>query len=187
MHAELLPEIRQIHHDRLHRHLLIEVAQRCPARGLIADLDHPFQRPIHFDRSTCPIHCLEGVLEASAIARPLANLDVRQQTEERPTPVSPAPCVRQVKTSVAGERQALRHIANHVAPYLFGGQLPDHGPGKRLDICGTSFLDPPMPILDRRETEMNHFMGEFPVATKVVFRNLLSDHDAAMRSAVTEA
>ena len=56
--------------------------------------------------------------------------------------------MRVIQPAIARRRQALGHVAEHVAPDLFCGQLSGLRAGDRLDISREAFLQPGM--VDRR-------------------------------------
>jgi hypothetical protein len=94
--------------------------------------------------------------------------------------------MRVIQPLVAGSRQALRHAIHHLAPYALGSQSSNLGSGNRLNVGCYSFFGPMMTFLYRWKTEMNHFVGQYPIVVEISLRDMLTHRDPASRSGFTE-
>ena len=92
-----------------------------------------------------------------------------------------------VESAVAGLGQALVYIANHVVPHLFGGEIANQRTRNRLHVGCAPLFHPVMALLERREREVDHFVGEDPVAMKLVERGVPANGDAANRAMIAKA
>lgn len=80
----------------------------------------------------------------------------------------------------------MRHAIHHFAPHALGSQSSDLGSGNRLHIGCYPFFDPVMALLNGWKTEMNHLVGQHPVAVEFGLSDMLTHRDPASRSGFTE-
>jgi hypothetical protein len=66
-YAQLLPQIEQIHRNRLQSHLAIGLDQHFTMRRFVADLDNTFKRPVGLDRPTRAVDGPQRILETLAL------------------------------------------------------------------------------------------------------------------------
>src|SRR5579862_1822724 len=185
-YAQLLPQIGQIHRNRLRSHLAIKLDQHFTMRRLVADLDDTLKRPVGLNRPARAVDGPQRILETFGIACLFSNLDVRQEAEHRAPPVSPAPGMRVIEPLVACCRQPLRHAIHHLAPHALGSQSSNLSSGNRLHIGRYPFFDPMMTFLYRWKTEVNHLVGQDPIVVEIALSDMLTHGHPASGSGFAE-
>src|SRR5260370_41107784 len=104
---QFLPHRGQVN---LHRVVLpfgVQIAEHRGARRLITDFQSSCELPIMGDVAARLQNSPQGVLQPLLIVRLLANLDVPHKTNNRTTPVCPAPTPRVIQPAVTLLRLAL--------------------------------------------------------------------------------
>src|SRR5277367_1390303 len=85
-YAQLLPQIEQIHRNRLRSHLAIKLDQHFTICRFVADLDDPLKRPVGFNRAAGAVDGSQRIPETLGVACLFSNFDVRQEAEDRASP-----------------------------------------------------------------------------------------------------
>jgi len=98
--SELCPESIEIHSDRLVFHFFVKLREDRHTRGAITGAQSLLQFPILCDVSTRKENAPQGVLQTLPVVGPAVNFHVGEQTEERPSPVRPAPGMRVIEPLV---------------------------------------------------------------------------------------
>src|ERR1700722_11619281 len=80
-YAQLLPQIEQVHRNRLRSHLAIKLDQQITMRRFVAHLDDTLKRPVGLNRPAGAVDSAQRIPETLGIACLFSNLDVRQKAE----------------------------------------------------------------------------------------------------------
>ena len=156
-------------------HLGIELAQHRDARRAIARGQHVGERPARRVASASVDDATKRVLEAEAIVRPLADLDVRDEPEESPSPVDPTPRVRVIEAAISTLGLAVREPFGKTAPRSrFVDESGAH-PREGLGVRGDPLLGPVLFACDGREREVDHLVNQHPVGAIGLAWGVLTD------------
>ena len=165
-------------------HLVVEVRQHGGAGGLVAHGERAFDVPVLSDHAASIEDAAQRILQAHAIVGLLPDADIGHQAKHCSAPVGASPRVGAVETLIAGLRFALRHVAHHVRPHVFSGELAGLHPGDRFDVNRYAFFDPVMVLRHRRKGEVDHLVRKHPVAVQLRHRGARAygdrDHAAAV-------
>ena len=164
-HAQLLPQRVEIGALRLVLQSRIEVHENFAADRRIAGfecfLDGP--RRVEVDGG---VHGAQCMLQSLGIGRLLPDLDVGEQTEDRAAPIGAAPTVGVVEPLVARFRQSPRHPLDELAPDELIREIARMNARDALDIDSKTFGEPVVPHLERRKSQMHHFVHHHPVGNE---------------------
>src|ERR1700739_4332218 len=106
-------------------------------------------RPVVIDGAARVDDASQSVLKSLPVMSLFADHDVGQQAELRAAPIGSPPGMRLVEAAVGASGIALRHVAHHVGPNLFGEQEAALDARNRLNVDGETLLDPVVLVIDR--------------------------------------
>src|SRR5271169_1303251 len=99
-----MPQRRKIGRYRGRFHLIVQLREYRYAGGIVSGLQSPREGPVVFHVAAGAKNPAQGVLQSVSIVGAPMNLDVRDEAEQRPSPIGAAPGVRAVQAFIAGGR-----------------------------------------------------------------------------------
>src|SRR5580658_9508641 len=121
------------------------------------------------------------MLQATAVSRPLPELHIGKQTENRAAPVGASPGAGMVETTVARSGLTLWHVMHYVRPNSRRAETPGLGTRDRLHVGSEALLDPMVLPRHQGKSQVYKFMGHGPVMLQLPGAGVLTDGDLRSR------